>query len=393
MRRTARVVPVMIATIAGLLAVPAGAAEFHKQAEASFRVAADETQTGDRYAFSGRNIAVDGTLDGDLMAWAPSIHVAGTLDGDGYLFAQSVVVDGTIKDSARVFASSLIVNGTVEGDLLAFAGSVVLGPNARVTGDLLAFAQNATVEGRVDGDLDVTGGTVQITGLVGGDAELTSEEVELAPSARIGGSLSYSARKEIELAGGAVGGEVTWEPVTDDEDSDTDADDGGGGLGSALWWLWKTAAALLVGLLGLAAFRTAGPRMAATVGSDALGSLGVGFVTAVVVPVSALLICVAIVTIPLAFLAILLYLVALYVAKLPVAVWVGQRLLRLGGSRSPSSALGLILGVPILYLVFEIPYLGRLAWLVALFMGLGAILLGIRERRREAAAAPAGAAG
>ena len=92
--------------------------------------------------------------------------------------------------------------------------------------------------------------------------------------------------------------------------------------------------------------------------TDALGSLGVGFITVIVVPMATVLVCVLIVTIPFAALALFLYVVALYVAKLPVAIWLGQRILRWGGRPPPSPFWGLLLGAPILYLVFETPYLG-----------------------------------
>ena len=71
----------------------------------------------------------------------------------------------------------------------------------------------------------------------------------------------------------------------------------------------------------------------------------------------------------------------------PVALWVGNRLLRLMGSTDPSPYLALILGIPLLYLVFAVPYAGRVLWFVTAWVGLGSIILATRNYSMERIAA------
>ena len=66
-------------------------------------------------------------------------------------------------------------------------------------------------------------------------------------------------------------------------------------------------------------------------------------------------------------------------AKLPVAAWAGGRLLALAGRPVASPYAAMALGIVALYLLFAIPYLGRLVWLVATWLGLGAMVLSGRE--------------
>ncbi len=104
--------------------------------------------------------------------------------------------------------------------------------------------------------------------------------------------------------------------------------------------------------------------------------------------------CILIITIPLAFLVILIWLIALYVAKLPVALWLGRWALRAISSGFESRVAALVVGLLILYVLFAIPVLGWFVWFACLFVGLGAIILGIRDMRAaRIAAAGQGPAG
>ena len=127
-------------------------------------------------------------------------------------------------------------------------------------------------------------------------------------------------------------------------------------------------------------------------GQDALRSAGVGFITLVVVPVAAAFACILVITIPLVVIAGLLFAVVVYLAKAPVAIFVGELILRRLGSANRSPYLALTIGIPALYLLFAIPFLGKIAWFATTFIGLGAIVLnqdalvlpeedGVRTRR------------
>lgn len=338
-----------------------------------------ETRVGDAYLFA-KSIDIAGSHEGDLIAFAESIEVPGTITGDVNVFGNSLSLDGTAGDTVRFFGRTARVNGTVEGDLIAFCESLIVGSGAHITGKVLTYAAKVTMNGVVDGDLRATGGELVLGGKVGKNVTLKCDALTIDPEARIGGDLHYIARTPVDLEGkGIVAGRIEFEEKKEDEDTDEGP---AFTLGKVGWWGWWTAAALVVGLLWLAVFRKAAPEIASAVGGDALRSLGVGFVAATVVPVATIIICILIVTIPLAIVVFVLYVVALYVAKVPVAVWLGRRVLRWLGRPDPSLVAGLVLGMLILYLVFKIPYLGDIAWLACLFLGLGAMVMGTRSYLR-----------
>ena len=62
-------------------------------------------------------------------------------------------------------------------------------------------------------------------------------------------------------------------------------------------------------------------------------------------------------------------------AKIPVAVWAGGRLLAWAGRPDASPYLALLIGVVLLYLLFQSPYIGWLIWFIATWLGLGTMVL------------------
>jgi hypothetical protein len=95
-----------------------------------------------------------------------------------------------------------------------------------------------------------------------------------------------------------------------------------------------------------------------------------------------------IVTIPLSFVLGLAYLIALYIAKFYVAIWIGNVILRRGGRMDVSPVPSMLLGLVIIYIVTAIPIAGTLIAFLTVFLGLGA-LLQRKETRLEAAFEPA----
>jgi len=339
-----------------------------------FEVGAGETHVGDVYRFTS-TVDVVGTQKGDLTVWAQSVTIPGTVTGDLYAAAQSVDVGGTVGDSARIFAQSVLIRGTVDGDLSVWGADVRITKDAHVTGDVNCYTAKCVVDGQVDGDLQATSGQVSVGGKVAGSASIKCDVLELAPGARIAGDLDYQAREKLDLDGkGIVAGEVTYEQKKDKAES---SKHGWSGFRIFLWF-FLLVAATIIGFLGLWLFP--GPTTAVTeaVRTDMLRSSGVGFLAVIVVPVAGAIACILIITIPLVLILWFLWLLTLYLAQFPVAAWLGSRILGLLGRREPSRYLSLFLGLLVLYLLFAIPCLGWLLAIYSVFLGFGAILLGLR---------------
>ncbi len=348
----------------------------------TYTLPAGETHRGDLYKL-GDTIRIEGEQDGDLSGFARTLIVSGTVTGDLNVGAGSIILSGTIGDSARVTGESVKISGTLKGDLLAFCDTLTITKEARIAGDVTVAARTVIIEGSIKGDLEATGGEVNLEGSVGGKAKLEADIVSVGSDARIAGSLDYASRNVLDLEDkGIVGGAITHKGRVEKRSFK---------VGQVFKWFFKMATALIIGLAALAITREVSPVILGTLGAEALRSAGVGFIFIVAVPVALALSCILIVTIPLVVIAFLLFGLLVYLAKLPVAVLLGGRILKALGRPAPSSYACLATGIPALYLVFAVPYLGTLVWLGSLFAGMGAIVLGVwahRQARRAAGGPP-----
>ncbi len=350
----------------------------------TFSVRDGETVRGDTYKIAN-TFDIAGTLDGDLIGVAgQTATISGVVDGDVAMFGNSLLISGTVRDSVRAWVGNFTVTGTIEGDLIVAGGTVSISRTAHITGDVLAFGGTVSMLGTVDGSFEAVGGEVQVGGEVGHDADVRCDALVVDPGARISGNLRYAARKEIELPPGAVGGEVDYRPKeTGKEEAEALS------LRDVAWKLGFLVANLLIGVAGVGLLRR--PTAAAVEAGrrEALLSLGVGFVLAVSVPVAAVLAMLLVVTIPLSAIVLALWTVLVYVGKIPAGMVLGRVLLGLLRRPAPSPYASLGLGLPVLYVVFWIPYLGGVAWIAATCFGMGALVLGVRAAAAAGPASPA----
>ena len=367
-----RAMGLMLTAALGAASTPAAAQE--TEAGAVVTLASGEVREGDLYA-AGEAVRVHGRLVGDLVAGAQRILVDGQVEGDVFAAARTVDLRGAIGDSTRVVGERVIVDATIDGDLIAGANRVQILESTVIRGGVAAAASSLEIDGTVEEDLRAAAGELVLRGTVRGDANVIADRLDLAPDARIEGDLDYRTRIPLSPEAAArVTGTVRYEePIDEDEEDD----------GSAAWsfvfWTWQAGAALLAGLLAVALFRPLMQQLASAIaGETTLGAL-LGFGAFLIVPVGAAVVMMTLVGLPIGIIATLLFAVALYVAKLPIAVWAGDQLLARAGRPDASPYAAVAVGILALYLLFEIPWLGGLFWLAATWLGLGAMVLSGRR--------------
>ena len=359
--------------LAGAFAgAPAAAGAQGAEAGPVVTVPRGEVREGDLYA-TGEAIRVDGRLAGDLVAAAQRVLVRGAVDGDLFAAGRTVDLHGPVGDSTRVAAEQITVDAVIDGDLLVAGNRLQLLDGAVIRGGLMTASGNIDLAGIVEENFRAAGGEVIVSGTVRGDAYIIADRLELAPGARIDGDLSYRTRVPISAEeAGRVGGTVR-------RSAPTDEDSGGGWFGSILFWGWQAGAALLAGLLAVALCRRVVLQFVAAIAEQTtLGAL-LGFGAFLIVPVAAVVVMVTVVGLPVGLIAMLLFGMALYVAKLPIAAWAGRRLLALAGRPDASPYAAMAAGVLTLYLLFATPWVGWLFWLAATWLGLGAMVLAGRR--------------
>jgi len=271
-----------------------------------------------------------GCSSGSRTVWGVSLTVARAdhLCGNVDVYGGSAIIDGSVAGNVTVVGGGAIVNGAVTGNVTAVGGDITLGAGAEV-----------------GGNVDALGGNVQ-----------------KAPTAIVGGNIEHGF-----TFNGVT--PLSWLGFTSDI--------------VVRWWsmlFWGLAAAL-----SAVFFPRQLRNVRAVARREPVMSFGVGIAAVVVGVVAALVLFITCIGIPVALaLGIALWL-GWILGTAAIGLWIGEGLLRLGGSSDRSPALAAVLGVLLLTLCESVPCAGGILSLVAGFTGLGASALALLHSRQAAA--------
>jgi cytoskeletal protein CcmA (bactofilin family) len=355
-----------------------------------FTVRSGETHKGNVVKVAP-SVVIEGTLDGDLYAIAQSVRISGVVTGDVFASGSEVEVTGKVEKSFRAAAANVVVDGDVNGNVLVTGGNFSLGGKSKVHGSVSAYTGQFTQRGTVSGSLTFTGGTAVLGGKVEDDAALTADAIEIEQGARVDGDIEYSTRKPMDAKLKAIaGGDVSYNEAPIREKRRKDREERSltptkFGVGK---WIAFFTASFLFGCALLAVFSAHEPKVTAAIGADALRCAGIGFVS-ILVTIAVILSAILLITIPFVLIYLLGYIVAAYLAKIPVAIWLGRFLLE-KAKRPAGAYMALFVGLVAIYLVFMIPVLGILAQCLAALLGLGAITMTYLAHRQARRAVPVG---
>jgi cytoskeletal protein CcmA (bactofilin family) len=292
-------------------------------------------------------------------------------------------------DGLDAFGGSVLVQGTVRGDLNAFAGDVRIAEGARVTGDVSAFGGSVSIAGTVDGDVSgaagtvtlgesaaiggdvaVGGGTVVVAGSVAGNVEAGAETLVLEGTARVGGDVRYDAAT-FRDDGAAVEGSVVRdegiggpEPVVDPRV---------GGVLDAFFGVYAFLVNLVLGAILLLAFPLFSARVADRAVGDPLRSGGYGLLALVGVPVVLVAFAITVVGIPISVVGAIVFGVFAWVAAVYGRIAVGEWLV--GYADVDNRWVALVVGLLVVAVAVRVPVLGGIVDFAVLVLGLGALAL------------------
>lgn len=150
------------------------------------------------------SVVIEGTLDGDLIAFAgDSVVIDGTVTGSVYAVAPSITVTGEVRGSLRVATNKLEVSGRVDGDLVGVARRADLSSESAVSGDVLVWAWSLNARGTVGADLTGSQRRLDLAGSVGGDVGVSVGRFSVVGPLTVGGDLGYRSRHDADGLGQA----------------------------------------------------------------------------------------------------------------------------------------------------------------------------------------------
>jgi cytoskeletal protein CcmA (bactofilin family) len=334
----------------------------------------DTSKIDDDLIIAGGNIKLDGTIEGDLISASRYLVQNGLVTGSLNSAAQNLEILGVVNGSVRGFAQNVNINGQLNQNLITFCSALNIRSDADIAKDVTVFGGELTLDGRVGGDLKGSVGTLIITGVVGKDVSISADNITLMPTARILGNFKYKSGKQAKIESGAsISGETAWTKKETKKEKESKS------VFSAKSLITKTLFLLALMFTGIVLSLICKQNVyqaKKAVGESFLKSLGLGFVFMVCIPIAIIILLITVIGIPLAVISLFAYLILIYIAKIPVAAFLGDRIIKaLGKEGEPSFIWSMILGLVVLTILLNIPYLEWLIYFVVLFTGFGAILL------------------
>ena len=362
--------------------VPANALEIRRD-EGVVTVAETET-VDDTLLVAAETILIKGRVTGDLVVAGRRIVIDGTVEGNVLAFGELITIRGTVGGLVLGGGSTFELEGaTVNGDLWAAGENVTVNEHTRVSGNAAIAGENATVEGSVGKDLYTFAELVELNGEIGQDLEAFGNRVRLLDDAHVGGNARLRIGDEehfYRAPGARIDGDVEFLEMPE-------------GIGETnrytriefyLWQIARLVSAVLVGVAllwlvpGLRTLSVGG-------GVDGLKTAGIGLVALVSVPIIALLVVITLVGIPLSLMALVAWILLIYLAKIVVGASIGRMMLN-ATKYSENVALVLLAGMAAIIFAINLPAIGGFISFMLTIVGIGLIVqwifAGISSRER-----------
>lgn len=337
------------------------------------RVGASEDVDDDLYVAAGV-VTIEGRVRGDLVAAGGTISTHGQVGGGLLAAGGTVDLSSPVGSSIRAVGGTVFMRGTVGTDAVVAGGTITVEPGARIARDLAAIGGTVSLQGAVGRNAQLAGGRVEIAGSVAGNVLVRADEMVVLPSAVIRGNLTYSSQKPAQIAQGArIVGTIAREPYPVRPALSREVVRGvriAFGIADFLW--------MLVIALVLVAIVPGGLQQTA----DALhrrpwASLGWGALLLVAMPIAVIALVVMVIGIPFGVLLLAAHALALFVSHASAGLAIGQVL----APRLKSRYAEVAIGVAVIAMATNLPYVGWLLRLVAVAVGLGSVALALWGQR------------
>lgn len=339
-------------------------------------LSAGQEVQGDYFAF-GPHVEISGTVHGDVYAAGGEVLVDGVVDGDLIVAGGEVRVSGEVTQDVRIAGGTVTLSGKIHRNATIAGGDVHLTESSNVKGSAVMGAGNLLLAGSINGDVRVGAGNVTLSKTIGGDLAVASVAIRLTSRAAVGRNVRYWSDDEPSIDEGAtVHGTVTRHSVPE-VFKGKEVQRGVAGM-KLVAGMVSFASTLLLGLLLLRIYPVFTAKAVTTIQERPWITLGIGGAVLVGTPPVVFLCMATVLGIPIGLMLAAMYVVTLYLGRVFVILWLGQRILRLV-SNSSSAARAFVTGLVIYFILALVPLVGQLITVATIATGLGAILMTKKE--------------
>lgn len=314
---------------------------------------------------AGQTIEMSGWLGNDFLSAGRFMMLKGVVSDDAIMAGQQVIIDGEVGDLLMAAGETIIINGVIKGDAFLGAREIRITEGARIEGNAVFGGATVVLEGgQIDGWLRAAGEELTLNGKVGQFTELYSNNVTFGNEYQASLGTTITSEETIYRENlGVVPADLTLnvqeEPI----------------LFIILFQILFYLSVLITGLILLRIFQKTAIDIHRFATEKFWKNTGVGLLTFIGVPLAIALLMLPVLTIPLSVLLLLVFILALFTGYLLVALTLGiMAILYFKGEPNVSTYYwGLALGMIIIAILTNLPFIGVILNALLLFFGLGSL--------------------
>ncbi|MBX4191633.1 MAG: polymer-forming cytoskeletal protein [Candidatus Doudnabacteria bacterium] len=354
------------------------AAEFIKPSDESGSVTLPSSETHHNLYAAGGNVIVNSRVTGDLYAAGGMVDVVGDVEDDLTVAGGNLSVSGKVGGNIRIAGGNINLRNTVGQDILAAGGNLYISEGAVINGDLVVAGGNIEVQGPINGKIKINGGKININSTVNGEVWLTAtDSLTFGPKAHVNGKITYYGNSDPKIMGGAVVGTIDRHELPR-KGPFSKSLLGFGFIISILGWL---AAGLLLMYLFKRELHTTTDMMR----EEPWANLGIGLICLILTPIIFVLLLVSLIGYYIAFILIVLYILALMLSCLVGAIFLGRWILGYLDKEKGSNIdwRTVVVGVLAFEVLSWIPVIGWIAIFLLSITAFGTILRMVKSQLRR----------
>lgn len=285
-----------------------------------------EPAKDDLYILGGE-VTIEQKVFGDVVALGGTVDIFGDVAGDVIAAGGKVSIHGNVGDDVRAAGGVITVNGNVNDDVVVTSGTVDISRSASVSGTVFLKAGMVTIDGNVHENVIGKAGVLKIRGWIDGDIEVfASELLSFSSSARVKGNLKYYSKNPALIPDGVVNGRI--EKTASLFGTTQMLVAGFYTKARLLVAIWMFLSLTLIGLLFSLLLPKEMIALSDEMREEFWRRMGMGFVIVVVLPVSAFLIALTAIGLPLAAILLFAAVIVWMISQVAVGLFVGNLLLR-----------------------------------------------------------------
>lgn len=333
---------------------------------------ADSIQT--QLFATGETVEIFGWIGNDLISLSDILTLEGEVMDDAIISGSDLYVRGTVHDLLAAAGETIVLDGQIYGDVFAAGATIRITNNAVIRGNANLAANHIMFEGGIiQGNLKVTGRKINLNGSVKNKTQIHGYNIYFGPE--------YNANFGTDI--------FSDQPIYPENL---------GNLPENLFIIEKTPnifrillfksilyfSLFITGILLIQIFKRTSRDLYKFSTRHFWKHTGIGLLTFLFYPVLLIVLAALVFTLPISFLLLMLYGLLLLIGYLLVAMVVGVSSLKFLKKKDTDISYnwGLLVGMVLVAIIVNLPFLGWLFQAIFFFFGLGSLTLYLWHKRK-----------